>query len=212
MRDGLSRNAPKGHSIRDCSCNVHARRNFVDIQAVFPEDSQRVVQDFSKIYRVEAQARAKGLDPQQRLQLHQEQSQPVMEQLKSHFTQSLESRRVEPNSNLGQAMNYLLKRWAELTQFLRIPGAPLDNNVTERLLKTAILHRKNSLHYRTVRGAAVGDLFMSLLQTCFANGADPFDYLLTAARNADAVKLEPGRWMPWNYKEALVPDATSLSG
>jgi serine/threonine protein kinase len=42
-------------------------------------------------------------------------------------------------------------------RFLRVAGAPLDNNITERLLKTSILHRKSNLHYRIRRGAKVGD-------------------------------------------------------
>jgi hypothetical protein len=56
-----------------------------------------------------------------------------------------------------------------LTLFLRQPGAPLDNNICERALKMAILHRKNSLSYKTQNGARVGDLFMSLIHTCRLN-------------------------------------------
>ena len=58
----------------------------------------------------------------------------------------------------------LLKHWIRLTLFLREAGAPLDNNVCERALKKAILHRKNSLFYKTQNGARIGDLFMSLIQ------------------------------------------------
>ena len=71
------------------------------------------------------------------------------------------------------SIGYMQKRWTQLTQFLRVPGASLDNNVTERILKMAILHRKNSLFYRTQRGADVGDLFMSLVETCRANQVNP---------------------------------------
>ena len=203
MCDGLSRNTPKGCAVVDCNCNVHARRNFVDIRAAFPEESRRVVECYSEVYRVEAKAKAEKLTPEGRLKLHQALSQPVMDRLKSDFTKSLETRQVEPNSGLGQSMTYMIGRWDALTQFLRIPGAPIDNNVDERLLKTAIMHRKNSLHYKTERGAEVGDFYMSMIQTCVANGANPYDYLLSAARNAESVKKDPGRWMPWNYKEAL---------
>ena len=203
MCDGLSRNDPKGHATRPCNCGVHARRNFVEIRGSFPEECQRVVASFAEIYRVEAQCKAQQLSPQQRLQLHQEQSQPVLDKLKGWFVEQIDTKHVEPNSALGQAMNYMLKRWEPLTQFLREPGAPLDNNIAERLLKTSILHRKNSLHYRTTRGAEVGDLFMSVIQTCQANAANPFDYMLAAVRHAEAVKAEPSGWMPWNYEQTL---------
>ena len=67
----------------------------------------------------------------------------------------------------------MLNHWARLTLFLRVAGAPLDNNVCERALKMAILHRKNSLFYKTLNGAQVGDLFMSLIHTCRAQRHQP---------------------------------------
>ncbi len=85
------------------------------------------------------------------------------------------------------------------SHLLRVPGAPLDNNVAERTLKMAILHRKNSMGYKTVLGAKVGDLFMSLIHTCQRNGANPFAYLLALARNPEAVAAQPSAWLPWNY-------------
>ena len=203
MCDGLSRNEPKGHVTQSCNCGIHARRHFVDVRGAFPEECQRVVESFAAIYRVEARSRKERLNPEERLKLHQAESQPVMEQLKSYFTEQLDGKKVEPNSGLGQAMGYMLDRWEALTRFLTVPGAPLDNNVTERLLKTSILHRKNSLHYRTTRGAEVGDLFMSVIQTCVANLANPFEYMVAVVRNIRAVKIDPGHWMPWNYQETL---------
>ena len=95
----------------------------------------------------------------------------------------------------------MLKHWEELTLFLRQAGAPLDNNVCERALKKAILHRKNALFYRTRNGARVGDLFMSLIHTCQLNQANPFDYLTELQRHAEKMATSPQLWMPWNYLE-----------
>ena len=106
------------------------------------------------------------------------------------------------NSGLGKAIQYLLKHWPELTLFLRQPGAPLDNNLCERALKKAILHRKNALFYRTENGARVGDLFMSLIHEL--NGLNPLDYLTELQRHAADLAREPERWMPWNYRATLV--------
>jgi len=82
----------------------------------------------------------------------------------------LDDRKVEPNSGLGEAITYMLKHWQKLTLFLRVAGAPLDNNLCERILKKAILHRKNSYFYKTENGARVGDTFMSLIHTAELNG------------------------------------------
>jgi hypothetical protein len=90
-----------------------------------------------------------------------------------------------------------------LTLFLREAGAPVDNNLVERALKKAILHRKNSLFYKTVRGAEVGDLFMSLIHTCELNRVSSFDYLTELMRNAEELKQNPSERMPWNYRHTM---------
>ena len=199
MCDALERNEPAEHPTELCHCLVHARRQFVEIRASFPEECRRVVQALAEVYQVEAGCRREKVDPEQRLRRHQERSAPVLETLRRGFQEELESRKIEPNSGLGGAVGYLLDRWETLTQFLRVPGAPLDNNPTERLLKAAILHRKNSLHYKTQRGADVGDTFMTVIETCRANGVNPFDYMLAVVKNAEAAGRDPGKWMPWNY-------------
>ena len=211
MCDGLASNDPKGHPTVEVQCNVHARRNFVELESSFPEECRRVVESFSAIYRVEAEAKAARLSPEQRLREHQTRSGPVMEELRAWFTELMDGKKVEPNSRLGGAIKYMQKRWVPLTQFLRIPGAPLDNNEAERILKRCILHRKNSLHYRTDRGARVGDLFMSVVETCRANRVNPFEYMMAVVRNAAAAKADPGQWMPWNFQTALA-EQTALAG
>ena len=162
-----------------------------------------------KAHTVVAQAKELQLNPEQRLFHHQTHSQPVMQRLQSWMQEQLDDRLVEPNSGLGQAMTYLLKHWEPLTLFLRQPGAPLDNNACERALKRAILHRKNSLSYKTLQGAQTGDRFMSLIHTCRLNRVNPLDYLLALATHADAVKLIPRAWLPWNYPKAAAQTDTS---
>ena len=73
----------------------------------------------------------------------------------------------------------------------------------------AILHRKNSLFYKTERGTAVGDLLMGLIYTCRLNGANPFHYLTELLRHRDELQSKPQAWLPWNYKTALGSQAES---
>jgi transposase len=91
--------------------------------------------------------------------------------------------------------------WARLTLFLRQAGAPLDNNLCERALKKAILHRKNALFYKIQNGAHVGDLFMSLIHTCQFCDANPFHCLTALQEHSELVARSPQQWMPWNYRE-----------
>jgi len=104
---------------------------------------------------------------------------------------------------------YLLRHWHPLTLFLRKAGAPIDNNLVERALKRAVLHRKNALFYRTLNGAQVGDLFMSLIHTCQLCGANSFDYLIELQRHAQELAACPTEWMPWNYRRDSGTDRPS---
>jgi hypothetical protein len=167
------------------------------------ENLRDVLEALAVIYRNDALARERNLSPQERLHFHQAESGPTMEGLHAWLIRQFEERLVEPNSALGDAISYLLKYWEKLTLFLRVPGAPLDNNICERALKKAILHRKNALFYKTCRGAHVGDIFMSLIYTCELCEANPFDYLTELERHADRAASNPRDWMPWNYRETL---------
>lgn len=203
MCDALSRNEPQGFETILANCNAHGRRQFVDVAENFPDECRYVLKTLGEVYKHDAIAREQNLSPDERLRFHQTESGPLMKKLKEWFSQQFEDRLVEPNSGLGEAIDYMLKHWEKLTLFLREPGAPLDNNITERALKRAILHRKNAMFYLSENGARVGDLFMSLIHTCQLCEANPFDYLTELQRHADQLPLDPRNWMPWNYRERL---------
>jgi len=208
MCDALSRNPSKEFQTLLANCLAHGRRQFVDIAQDFPAECRHVLESLGEVYQHDAQAKESNLSPEARLRFHQEHSQKVMDELHRWMGQQLEHKCVEPNSGLGEAIQYMLKHWEPLTLFLRQAGAPLDNNICERALKMAILHRKNSLGYKTQNGARLGDLFMSLIHTCRLCAANPLDFLNTLQRHAKEAREHPTRWFPWNYKQALPPEDT----
>jgi transposase len=206
MCDALSRNTPKlpGVEVLLANCLAHGRRQVVDVAANFPKECRYVLETLGKVYQTDAQARERQLSPEGRLLLHQEHSAPLMDELHEWMERQFAEHKTEPNSGLGKAISYLQRHWTKLTLFLRQSGAPLDNNIAERMLKKAILHRKNALFYKTVNGARVGDLFMSLIHTCELNRVNPFDYLTELLRHPVEMKANPAAWMPWNYRETPV--------
>ena len=203
MCDGLSRNLPQGLDTILANCIAHGRRNFVDIYDHFPQECRRVIEAFKVVYHNDKVAREERMSDQQRLSHHQTHSQGAMDDLQAWLEQQLDDKLVEPNSALGEAIRYLLRRWDSLTLFLRKAGAPLDNNLCERALKKAILHRKNSMFYKTRRGALVGDVYMSLIYSCELAGVSALDYLNQLQLHAGDVAAQPDRWLPWNYGETL---------
>jgi transposase len=204
MCDALSRNLPAELKTIVANCLAHGRRQFVEIVEQFPDECRHVLEALAIIYRNDAIAKERKMSAAARRHFHQMESGPTMGELHAWLGRQLDERLVEPNSSLGKAISYMLKHWERLTLFLRVPGAPLDNNICERALKKAILHRKNALFYKTRRGAHVGDLYMSLIHTCELCSANPFDYLTELERHAGKLSANPQDWMPWNYRQTLV--------
>ena len=207
MCDALSRNISKEFQTILANCLTHGRRYFVDVAENFPDDCLYVLETLGKVYHHEAISVEQNMTPAQRLHLHQTDSGPLMDELYYWLKEQVDDKKIEPNSSLGQAINYMRNHWQELTLFLRVEKAPLDNNICERALKMAIVHRKNSLFYKTENGAYIGDLFMSLIHTCTFAKINPFEYLTTLQKNTSALFANPSCWLPWNYKENLTSHA-----
>ena len=203
MCDALSRNPPKDFEVILAHCLAHGRRKFVEVAEAFPEECLYVLESLGEVYHQDARCRELGLTAPARLAHHQRHSKPVMEELHQWLREQLQGKRVEPASSLGQAIKYMLKHWSELTLFLRKAGCPLDNNLCEQALKRFILLRKNSMFFKTEHGAAVGDLFLSLIHTCRLGKVNPLDYLTELQRHSAEVFKAPAAWLPWNYRDTL---------
>ena len=193
------------------ACQAQVRRRRAGFSRGGAGMSSRTLRE---VYHNDALAREGGLSAEERLRLHQTKSGPLMEELERWMQRQFEERTVEPNSGLGEAIKHMKKHWAKLTLFLRVPGAPMDNNICERALKKVILHRKNALFFKTLNGARVGDIYMSLIHTAELNGEKPWEYLVALLRHAENVAEAPGEWMPWNYRETLtrLSAAKSMAG
>ncbi len=129
MCDALSRNLPQKFKVILCNCLAHARRRFVELVEVFPSETEFVLESLKKVYFHDEQTKQKGMNSKQRLEYHQVHSRPVMEDLHAWLHKQFEEKKVEPNSSMGEAISYMVSHWEPLTRFLRVPGAPLDNNI-----------------------------------------------------------------------------------
>ena len=204
MSDALSGNRP---SVIDwyerVLCNSHARREFVDQASSFSEPVAWVLEQYGQVWEHDRHCQQQCLSPAQRLTYHREQSRPVMERLRDWGQQQLDSGDVEANSGLGKAIGYLLRYYEELTAFCRLPGAPIDNNCAEQILKLIIRGRKNSLFFKTPAGAAIADVITSVIATAHVADINVFEYLIVLQRHAEEVKRDPQNWLPWTYQVAV---------
>lgn len=184
-------------------CLSHGRRRFVELLSGQDEDLLFVLELIAKVYINERHCQELGYNQQQRLSYHQQHSGPVMAALFTWFNNLLLFKQVEPNSRFGEAILYMIKRWDEMTAFLHVAGAPLDNNICEQSIKVLIRYRNNSKFYRTFYGASVGDSMMSVIHTASRNGCNIFDYLNTLQQYQDEVLTNPMDWLPWNYQSNI---------
>ncbi|MCI0660877.1 MAG: IS66 family transposase [Acidobacteria bacterium] len=197
MGDGLAANWSGDDERIECHCMVHARRKFWEIAEIYPVQCGYVLMRIGEIYQNEDVTKEKGMSDDERLDYHQKHSGPLMEELRKWMELEISEKRVEPNSSLGKAISYFQKNYPELCAFLKYPGAPLDNNSAERVLKPAAMIRKNSSFYKTSYGAAVSGIILSVLMTCRLNGGNVWEYLVSVLRRPSEVKNNPAAFLPW---------------
>ena len=202
MCDALSANIPQGISddlYTLCFCLVHARRQFYELPNGYDDVADKVIGLIGTIY--DHEAHTKGFSSDKRLTYHQEKSTPIMAELKAYLEE--QQSEFEPNSVAGKAIVYILKRWTELSQFLRHAHAPLDTNIVERALKLVIQVRKSSMFYKTLSSAAFASYVQSALYSAAQNEINPCEYMCALIGNEKAVIQNPSDWLPWCYQETL---------
>ncbi|MGA8163969.1 MAG: IS66 family transposase [Waddliaceae bacterium] len=159
--DALSRNIPKNHETKLANCIAHLRRKFYELVDVWPKEVAKIIGEFSLLF---ANEHAAPEDSEERLKWHQKESRTIMERLKNFCNSLIEKKKVEPNSSLGKAIAYMNNHWEAFTLFLKIAQVPLTNNDGERLIKRAVLNRKNAYFFRNETGAKIADILKQLLQ------------------------------------------------
>jgi hypothetical protein len=207
MSDALSSHEADEASLIRCHCLAHGRRKFSDLGEIFPQECQVGLEALKQVFEHDEAARNEQMAGAARLAYHQAYSGPIMDGLKDWLNKQVAGRLVEPNSALGKAMAYMQGHWETLTPFLRLPGAPIDNNLCERSLKLFIRQRKNSLLYKTEHSAYVASGLTSLIATCLQAGVNAVAYLIALQENRREVLLNPAAWLPWNYARSS-PEAT----
>ena len=118
MSDALASNCSKIETAQEliAYCLAHGRRNFVKILDSFPEECRRVLGDIARVYHNDSLSRQQNHTPAERLAFHQQNSGPVLRELKAWLDEQMEEKKAEPNSSLGKAIQYLRNHWEPLTR------------------------------------------------------------------------------------------------
>lgn len=191
-----------GNDVALVNCNAHARRKFEPIAKAAKGKgiAKRAMQFFKELYKIEREAKNNNLKPQQRYELRQKESKPLMQKFKQWLDEVFPT--VLPQSPLGKAIQYALNRWEGLCRFLDDGRLEIDNNLTEQEIKPLVIARKNFLFASSVDGAHALCRHMSIIRTAKLHGLDPYHYYVTLLKSLPHCQsLEDyEKLLPWNLK------------
>jgi transposase len=164
--DGYGAYADLGEGIVYAGCMSHARREFVDAAKVAPHDPLpvEVIAHFGQLYAVESQARQGALGPEDRRELRQTKSAPVMALLKERLVAIRQQ--ITPGGTLAKACDYALGQWSRLEEYLRDGRIEIDNNWCEGAIRPLVLGRKNWLHIGSEQAGPKVAAIASIVETC----------------------------------------------
>jgi transposase len=181
-------------------CHAHARRKFEPIAKASLKEglAKEAMRFYKKLYQVEREAKNAQMSTEQRHQLRHEKSKPLMDRFEDWLREKVST--TLPQSPLGKAFQYVLKRQAGLRLFLEDGRLELDNNLTEQKNKDIALARKNFLFSYSVAGAHALCVHMSLVFTAIAHHLDPYHYMVYILQNIPhCVTINDyERLLPWN--------------
>jgi transposase len=189
-----------GEVTRLVNCNIHARRKFEPIaQGTKGKGlAKQAMQFYKELYKIEREAKNNTLTPEQRFELRQKKSQPLMDNFKKWLDDLYPT--VLPQSPLGKAMNYCLQLWEGLTRFLEDGRLEPDTNLTEQEIKPFVIARKNFLFAASVEGAKALCMHLSFIRTAKAHGLDPYHYYVKLLKNLPHCQslADYEALLPWN--------------
>jgi transposase len=164
--DGYGAYADLGEGIVYAGCMSHARREFVDAAKVASHDPlpAEVIAHFGQLYAVESQARQGALGPEDRRDLRQTKSAPVMALLKERLVAIRQQ--IAPGGTLAKACDYALGQWSRLEEYLRDGRIEIDNNWCEGAIRPLVLGRKNWLHIGSEQAGPKVAAIASIVETC----------------------------------------------
>jgi hypothetical protein len=205
VTDAASKNFDhaQGDLLEEAVCNAHAFLKFRAIKAAFPVEYAVAGEVYKNVFDNDDEAKARDLDPLERMQFHRSRSKPEMERLWQMCKQKLDAKLVEPRSPLWEPLSFIINQWERLTRFYAVPGVPLDTNVLEQTLIIPVRYLAGSFAYKTQNGADVGDHHMSLVATANAIGVEPVAYLTYCLENHCDLAEQPEYYLPWAYKNRL---------
>lgn len=204
--DFWNENHPE-HKLTHSNCNIHARRYFADaVKATGSKTAKEAVKIYEEIFTAENKLRdlfrEKKISETDFLRLRKEKVKPVFDKFHSWLLEKQQTAAILNSSKTAEAINYCLKRWDKLTNYLNYSFLTPDTNAAERAVKPFVMARKNFLFSGSGTGARSTCFMFTLIETAKANSKNPEDYLRCLFEKAPYAQTAEdwNKLLPWNIE------------
>ena len=188
-------------------CWAHGRRKLFDLaQLARAPLAAEAVRRIDAIF--DAERNINGLPVDQRLDVRKERIAPLVEALEAWMRK--EPGTISRHADVGEAMDYMLKRWNTFSRFTTDGRICLTNNAAERALRGVALGRRVWMFCGSDRGGERAAAMYSLIVTAKLNDTDPRAWLADVLRRINdhpASRLHD--LLPWNWNKPVQDTAAA---
>ena len=172
-------------------CLAHLRRKIYDLLDYHHQFATNLLTKIRKLYEVECLAKNKNLSLEKHLELRQNISKNIMESIYKTLSETYAN--AAPQSKLYKMIQYALgtfkkfkvldekgekpERWLFFCTFLQDARIPIDNNISERLLRIIAKWRDSSLWIGSLQSLPVYCDLLTVLKTCELRSVNPLLWL-----------------------------------
>jgi transposase len=159
-------------------CNAHCRRRFDEARIDYEQEAQFFIDCYESIYRLDKELKVL-VDPVSRLQKRSE-MRPYFEEMLAYAKKVRDQ--FSDKSSLARALDYFTNHYEGFTRFLEHPDLPIDNNLSERQLRSPVIGRKTWYGTHSKRGVETTEILFTILQSCKSLKVNPYEYLVAVSK------------------------------
>ena len=180
--------------IEQAFCNAHARRKFVEVDAI---EAEYYVSQYRRLYKLHKYGFT--CDEEKKVRIWNI-CQKIFSKMRGRAENDIEN--VSKHSGLAKAINYFIKNYEGLAKFLLVSEIPIDNNAQERAFRSPVVGRKTWSGTHSKRGAKTTAILFSISESCKMLGVNPREYVQNVVRLIHAGRkwLTPAQYLETQQK------------
>lgn len=156
-------------------CMAHARRKFDEAMKNDGKTALEALTRMQRIYRLEHWLRVLKINNDGKKKLRERVALPLLQDMFAWMEKAII--KTTPKSPIYKALQYTIKRKAELMRYTEDGRLHIDNNQVENKIRPTVIGKKNFLFMGSHEAAQNSAMIYSLLISCQANNINPEEWL-----------------------------------